>query len=390
MTDNLKNDFLQKIEWRFYSYLVQYQLAKYDDDIIGKEVSANHNSVAYLSTLRVDRIAREKKKALLKAEIEYTKSISNELNQKVAEKMENVVNNESLIQKKYIEFPAIIFGLIEKLYMKSTSLSQLEFYINDISWLNRQLIDTLKHPYFSKQLQKSNRVKIDSLRSTLGILGEDNLKYFIPKYIVEQNIPKDSSFPLIGRKLFEHSLMTGTACFHLAKNSKLKINPYIAYTSGLFHELGAIILFRMYLDTFEQVWQEELKLARENIQQKRFNTISKIEPCRKHLRKMFFEHSRRFTGIVSKDFYFERLPLGKVLQRFCNRNSLDENGARDIISDYVDILEKANIYAEAEELFDVKLINEKNKAQLVLSKNITKEELVLLSSNNLKSFIEPN
>ena len=86
MTENLKNDFLQKIEWRFYSYLVQYQLAKYDDDIIGQEVSANHNSVAYLSTLRVDRIAREKKKALLKAEIEYTKSISNELNQKVAEK----------------------------------------------------------------------------------------------------------------------------------------------------------------------------------------------------------------------------------------------------------------------------------------------------------------
>ena len=212
MTDNVKNDFLKKIEWRFYSYLVQYQLAKYDDEIIGKEVSANHNTVAYLSTLRIDRIAREKKKALLKAEAQYTKSVSDELNQKVAEKMENIVNSEGLIQKKYIDLPAIIFGLIERLYMKSTSLSQLEFYINDVSWLNRQLIDTLKHPYFSKQLQKS-RVKIDTLRSTLGILGEDNLKYFIPKYIVEQNIPKDSSFPLIGRKLFEHSLMTGSACY---------------------------------------------------------------------------------------------------------------------------------------------------------------------------------
>lgn len=389
MTDNVKNDFLKKIEWRFYSYLVQYQLAKYDDEIIGKEVSANHNTVAYLSTLRIDRIAREKKKALLKAEAQYTKSVSDELNQKVAEKMENIVNSEGLIQKKYIDLPAIIFGLIERLYMKSTSLSQLEFYINDVSWLNRQLIDTLKHPYFSKQLQKS-RVKIDTLRSTLGILGEDNLKYFIPKYIVEQNIPKDSSFPLIGRKLFEHSLMTGSACYYLAKNSEKKVNPYVAYTSGLFHELGAIILFRMYLDTFEQVWQEELKLARENVQQKRFNTISKIEPCRKHLRKMFYEHSRRFTGIVAKDFYFERLPLGNVLERFCNRNPLDENGERDTISEYVDILEKANIYAEAQELFDVKLINEKNKAQLVLSKNISKEELTLLSSRNLKNFIEPN
>lgn len=390
MTNNTKNDFLQKIEWRFYSYLVKYQLAKYDDEIIGQEVSMNHNSAAYLSNLRVDRIAREKKKVLLKAEIEYTQSISNELNQKVSERMESIISNESLIQKKYIDFPSIIFGLIEKLYMKSTSLSQLEFYVNDISWLNRQLIDTLKHPYFSKQLQKSSRVKIDSLRSTLGILGEDNLKYFIPKYIVEHNIPKDSSFPLIGRKLFEHSLMTGTACYLLADHSESKINPYIAYTSGLFHELGAIILFKMYLDTFEQIWQEELKLARENIQQKRFNTISKIEPCRKHLRKMFFEYSRKFTGIVAKEFYSDRLPIGKILQRFCDRNTLNKNGERDIISDYVDILEKANIYSEAQELLEVKLINENNKIQLVSSKNITKEELKLLSSYNLKSFIEPN
>ena len=65
MTNNTKNDFLQKIEWRFYSYLVKYQLAKYDDEIIGQEVSMNHNSAAYLSNLRVDRIAREKKKAAL-------------------------------------------------------------------------------------------------------------------------------------------------------------------------------------------------------------------------------------------------------------------------------------------------------------------------------------
>lgn len=390
MTNNTKNEFFKKIEWRFYSYLVKYQLAKYDDDMIGEEVSLNYNSAAFLSNLRVDRIAREKKKALLKAEIEYTQSVSNELNQKVSERMEEIISNESLIQKKYIDFPAIIFSLIEKLYMKSTSISQLEFYINDISWLNRQLIDTLKHPYFSKQLKKSSRVKIDSLGSTLGILGEDNLKYFIPKHIIEQNIPKDSSFPLIGRKLFEHSLMTGTACYLLAKNSESKINPYIAYTTGIFHEIGAIILFRMYLDTFEQVWQEELKLARESIQQKRFNTISKIEPCRKHLRKMFFEHSRKFTGIVAKDFYFENLPIGKTLKRFCNQDPLDKNGERDIISDYVDILEKANIYAESQELFEVKLINEKNIAQLISSKNISQKELALLKSYNLKNFIEPN
>lgn len=385
--ENNKEEFLKKIEWRFYSYLVKYQLAKYDDDIVGKEISSSYNSSAYLSNLRIDRVARERKKALLEAEIRYTQSVSDDLNSIVQNRIEKIINDKDIIKKRYFDFPPILLSLLEKLYLKSTSISQLEFYINDVNWLSRFLTDTLKHPYFSKQLQRS-KAKIDNLRSTLGILGEDNLKYFIPKYIIEHNIPKNDSFPLIGRKLFEHSLMTGNACFHLSKNSKSKTNPYIAYTTGVLHEIGAIILFRIYLDTFENVWNEELKKSREELNQKRFNTISKIEPCKKHLRKMFFEYSRKFTGIFFENLSFERLLIEEVIKRFCNKTVFNNEGQRDIISEYVEILEKANTYSESEELLEVKLINIKNKKQLVLSKNITKEELLLLSSKNLKNFIE--
>ena len=384
---DVKNNFLTQIEFRFYSYLVQYQLAKYDEEIIGKEVSNNHNSTPPLSTLRIDRVAKQKRKAIAEAEAAYKQKISDELNAKVSEKMEYTIQNEDLTEKKYFNFPPILFALIDRLYTKASSIAQLEFYINDVTWLQRQLIDTIRLPYFSKQLG-SSRAKIDNLRSVLGIMGENNLKYFIPKYIIEHNIPKDSSFPLIGRKLFEHSLMTGTAAFHLASLSDNdKINPNVAYTVGLFHEVGAVILFKLYLETFEQVWQEELRKSRDDVDQKRYNTISKVEPCRKHLRKMFFEHSRRFTKSVVRDFTLERTPIQDILTRFCDKNPLNQEGQRDRFSEYVDILEKANIYSESQELFDVKLIEKKHKIQLVHSKNITKEELQMLHSKNLKSLI---
>jgi hypothetical protein len=384
MNKNVKNDFMSKIEWRFYSYLVQYQLAKYDDDILGKEVSINHNSAPYLSTLRIDRIAREKKEVILREEANYKQKISDEINSKVFEKMENIVNNENLINNKYFQIPPILFTLIDKLYLKSTSISQLETYINNVQWLNRNLIDTIRIPYFAKQLQGS-KAKIDTLRTTLGIMGENNLKYFIPKYIIEHNIPRDSSFPLIGRKIYEHSLMTGTACYHLATLNENKLNPHIAFTAGIFHEVGAIILFKMYTDIFEDVWREELHQSRDNLEQKRFNTISRIEPCRKRLRKIFYDHSRTFTKNIVRDFSFEKLPIKEILTRFCDRQPLNSEGLRDSVSEYVDILEKGNIYAESEELLQVKLITQKNKDQIVLSKNITKEELLLLSSQNLKN-----
>lgn len=387
MNTNVKKDFLTQIEWRFYSYLVQYQLAKYDEDIIGKEVSNNHNSTPPLSTLRIDRVAKQKRAAVRKAEADYKQKISDELNEKVSLIMEDTINNNNLTEKKYFDFPPTLFALLDRLYLKSTSIAQLELYINDVYWLHRKLMDTIRLPYFSKQLGGS-RAKIENLRSVLGIMGENNLKYFIPKYIIEHNIPKDSSFPLIGRKLFEHSLMTGTACFHLASLSdNKKINPNIAYTAGIFHEIGAVILFKLYLDTFEKVWQSELRQSREDINQKRYNTISKIEPCRKHLRKMFFKHSRRFTKSIVRDFTLERTPIKEILTRFCDKNPLNVDGEHDIISEYVDILEKGNIYAEAQELFDVKLIEKKHKIQLVHSKNITKKELKTLFSKNLKSLI---
>lgn len=385
MSSTEEKEFYQKIEWKFYSYFVQYQLAKYDDDIIGQEVDLNHNAATFLSDLKIDKQARERKEALIKATARYKLSVSNEISQKVADRVEELVQNEHLIEHKILDFPEILLVLLDKLYLPSSSYRDFEKLIDNSSWMSRMVLDTIKKPFFANQLiGKIGDTK--TLRTAIGLVGQNNLCTLVPTYIFQHNIPKDSSFPLIGRKIYEHSIMTATASYHLAANFYPKLNPSIAYTMAMFHEIGTIMLFKLYLEVFDEIWKEELQEARDNVDQKRFNAISKIEPSQQHMRKMFYENCRSFSKNIIQDLKFDRLPVQKALLRFCDKTVLNEDGEKDFISDYVEVLEKANLYAEAQELVNVKLINKKHRDYLAKTINISDKELELLKTKNLKSY----
>ncbi len=269
-----KEDYVNKIEWKFYSYFIKYQLAKYDEDIIGEEIKENHNETIKLSTLDIDKKARAKKEAAIKANMLYKKKVSEDISQKIILKMDYTLRSKDFLIKSNLIIPELLFVILDKLYIKSTTLSNLESLFTNVRWMEKMMLETIRDPFFSNQL-KGSKVKIDQIRTVIGLLGDHNLKLLVPKFIISQYIPKDTSFPLIGRKIFEHSLMTANSSYHLINNNeKSKLNPFIAYTSGILHELGTISLFKVYLKVFDEVWKEELKEARDNLDQKRFNAIS--------------------------------------------------------------------------------------------------------------------
>jgi hypothetical protein len=381
--DNKKQDFIDKINFKFYSYFIKYQLAKYDENIIGQEVKANHNENFKLSSLEIDKIAREKKIAILEEEKKYKEKISKEISDKIVARMDITLNKEDLMFSKLVDLPEILFVLLDKLYLKSTTLSHLETIIGQQRWLERQFKETIKTPHFSKQLEGSN-VKVDNIRTIIGLVGEMNLKLLIPSYIINYNIPKNDSFPLIGRKIYEHALSTANACYVLAQKQD-KVNPFIAYTAGFFHEIGTVALFKLYLNIFDIVWKEELKDARDKFNQKRFLAISHLEPSQKHMRDVFFHNSSKYTKNIVKDFNFERLPIKDILIRFSNKNKLNEDNEEDFISPYVDILDKANSFSEIKELHDVRLVNDNHFSHFLQFKNLNKEEITLLRKRSLKS-----
>ena len=265
---NKKQEFIDKINYKFYSYFIKYQLAKYDTDILGEEINANHNTEMKLSSLKIDQEARARKIAIMKEEKLYKESVSNEISEKIIKTMERTLKKDNLIFSKLVHLPEILFVIIDKLYMKSTSLSSLGTIIGQQKWLERQLKDTIKIPHFSEQLRGS-KVKVGGTRTIIGLVGENNLKLLIPSYIINYNIPKNDSFPLIGRKIYEHALSTANACYVLAEKDE-KLNPFVAYTAGFFHEIGTVALFKLYLNIFDLVWKAELKNARDKFDQKRF------------------------------------------------------------------------------------------------------------------------
>ena len=380
-----KKDYIKKVEWKFYSYFIKYQLAKYDEDIIGEEIKENHNETIRLSTLDIDKQARERKEAIIKADADYKKSVSEEMAKKVIDRMEKTLKSEEFLRKSNLVLPEILFVILDKLYMKSTTLSHLESLFGNCRWLEKMILETIKEPFFANQLH-GTRAKIDQLRTVIGLLGENNLKLLVPKYILSHFIPKDTAFPLIGRKIYEHSLMTANGSYHLINNdAKSKLNPFIAYTAGMLHELGTISLFKIYLKVFDDVWKEELQEARDKLDQKRFNAISKIEPSQKHMRTVFFENSRRYTKQIVETFNFERLPIQQVLLRFCDEQRLNEDGEEDLVTQYVDILTKSNRFAEGKELSSVNLINTKHFKQYLSFNKLNRDNVEHIAKHNLKS-----
>lgn len=346
------NEILSKINNLFYSYLVKYQLAKYDSENEGAEINQDEVSKVRKSMLSIDIQAREAKEQKVKEDLAYKSNLSDEFNFKVEKQLNEKLNDPDFLEDKTLNLFDIHYNLIDKVFANATTISSLEMLVKNISSLEKKI-----NEYAGKPNAKENT------RTSLGLIGTDNLKVYIPTLIAENTLTRDSSFPLLHRKLFEHIILTANSAFHLAayyrKNEGWNIDPYQAYVNALFHEIGTSIVFKQYLKVFDDVWRSELNEARENKDQKRYTTISKLEPSHIHLRNALKHYQKNFSSLAADLFHFERIMTKQVIKEYVSDN-LRVINTTDKLSMYTDILIKANAYAEARELLEANLIKEQH------------------------------
>lgn len=378
-----KIEIIEKIQYKFYSYLVKYQLAKYNEEQLGKEINQAEIVNSRRSMLAIDLAAREEKIKKQQNDLMYKTSISNDFNEKIRNKIIEVLKNEHLYDAKFLNLHELLFVVLDKLHLTATTISNLEMIIKNIMYIEKKICD----------LNNKKDMK-DKLRNTLGMLGIDNLRILIPYFIAENTVSKDDSFPLMKNKIVEHMLLTANSCYHLVKFNEekykdLKISETESYINGLFHEIGTSAVFKIYLQVFDQIWKEELKKARESVDQRRFDTISKLEPSHIDLRDILFEYHNKYTSNIVSDFDFQRLQTHRIIDHFC----LDKNFEEDSLlekrnSIYLEILRKANAYAEVKELLDLNLIKQEHFDYYCNYFGLTKEEITYLLKNVNKNIIK--
>lgn len=380
---NEKND----IQWKFYSYMIDYELAKYN------KKKENVEDLNYgRSKLSIDVKAREialEKKNIIK---NYNQSIEDDLNDKALKLFEEELEKRYLLSEKNFEsdiyFPETAGDLLEHLSSKACRYSTIDQYSNTLLGLKNFLAKIASNKFFSPDLDDETKERFKSTTLALSHIGIQNARYVAPIFIITKNFVNNTSFNLANRKIYDYSVQTGNIAMFLTEfyNSKnnLRLDPYTSYTIGSLSELSFLPSLKLYFEIFAKIWSNEIKISKIKQDIKLQSALNIAHPSILSLRKSISLYSKKMTLNIFKNYNFKRLPISETFNRYINSNILNSDGELDYISKYTEILIKSIALSEMLTLKRVHLLGDSNVEKHLISAKITNAELSFIMTKNVR------
>ncbi|MBQ4800335.1 HDOD domain-containing protein [Pseudoalteromonas sp. MMG006] len=349
-----------------------------------------HQQIGFIHTLDIDYGEPMKQRTLLQVEVaaqqkrQQSSTAHHKYRAQASEQLHKVI--ETVILKKLEDMDAVIHStigiedgiasILDILAVKSASVGRLEPLVNDLSWLGRELITLVNLPYYRNQRCKNTSVKVDSPSLALRYIGLDNLQLVIPTFAVRHWMPHSTEpFPLLKRRLRDSAMANAIAAQKIAELNK--VNPIHAFTLGMLLDVGRIALVRLYLKTFEQVWQRKVQLARQEQQKDLHTALLELKPDPLFLTTLLSNKSIAVSAKVIEQMAFKYLPFKGVMQQLVH--GVDKN---DEMLPLTDIMLKARCYSHYLNLKEHQLI-EPDEIQAWFSHfKFTKTELKTLQTSN--------
>ncbi|MEL0646409.1 HDOD domain-containing protein [Pseudoalteromonas agarivorans] len=349
-----------------------------------------HQQIGFIHTLDIDYGEPMKQRTLLQVEVaaqqkrQQSSTAHHKYRAQASEQLHKVI--ETVIFKKLEDMDAVIHStigiedgianILDILAVKSASVGRLEPLVNDLSWLGRELITLVNLPYYRNQRSKNTSVKVDSPSLALRYIGLDNLQLVIPTFAVRHWMPHSTEpFPLLKRRLRDSAMANAIAAQKIAELNK--VNPIHAFTLGMLLDVGRIALVRLYLKTFEQVWQRKVQLARQEQQKDLHTALLELKPDPLFLTTLLSNKSIAVSAKVIEQMAFKYLPFKGVMQQLVH--GVDKN---DEMLPLTDIMLKARCYSHYLNLKEHQLI-EPDEIQAWFSHfKFTKTELKTLQTSN--------
>ena len=165
------------------------------------------------------------------------------------------------------------------------------------------------------------------------------------------------------RKMRELSMSTAIAAKELAPFYGVKEQH--AFTLGMLLELGKIALVRLYLRTFEKVWQAKVKIARDKKQKDLHSALLELSPDPLFLRNLLVNHSAELSRKLIEKMELKYLPFNAVMEEYAQ--TYLPNAHKKIADPMAltTVMQKAYGYAQMLVLKDSQLIEE-DEAELLL------------------------
>ncbi len=329
--------------------------------------------------LEVEVAAEKKRQKVSTAHHKYRAQAAKHLHQVIESLMNKQLEDINSVIHETIGIQDSVPAILDILAVRSVSVGRLEPLIKDLSWLGRELVTFVNLPHYRQQRNKHTAVKVDNPLLALRYIGLDNLKFVVPTFAMRHWMPHSTEpFPLLKRRLRDNSMACAIAAQEIAKLNG--VNEEHAFTLGMLLDVGKIALVRLYLRTFEQVWQQQVTKARDELKKDLHTALLELKPDPLFLSGLLSKLSLKVTAAVVEQMAFRYLPFNTVMQQLISPEANNED------LPLTKVILKARCYAQYLSLNAHQLVESDEIERWFAYFDFTKVELDQLAKCNFEHF----
>lgn len=374
-TQSDSHDRLAVLGRRFINFLISLNFARDQHRAESGQVKAEPESRREL--LNVERERRTEVARLTAAEARVQERVKENLHSAIYTQIEQRLNDQTYLRERLLGLTAHAPQLLDALHAPSVSRRDLETFAAGLDWLQDGVLKVVNQPPFATP-SDSGRSKITNFRSAVNFVGTNDLQLIVPALTMQHWLPPaEAPFMLLRRKLWKHVMGTGLVCQRLAELEG-SLDPAVAFASGVFHEMGKVVLARLYLRLFDEERSEMLKSLRDERQTSRYNALLECKPDQQFLRDLMLQKERVVTNDLFAGMTMQRLPLADIYADFASATRVQD------VAGYARLLYQANTYSEFVMLHAANLATLDDGKQMFVAANLNASVVAELRKLDLK------
>lgn len=363
---------------RFIDYMISLNFAR--GQFMTDEGIAEDNEEAARELLAVEQKRRAEKAKKTAVQEKVRQDVEVRFQRRLFREVDRRLQDQAAIRDRVLMLPENGPALIDALFSPATTSKKVELLSQGLDWLQVGMVKIVNMPPFADP-NDSKRARITNYRGALNFVGAEDIKVIAPALSMQNWLPPaEPPFVLLRRKLWQHVMGTGIVAQRLAELDET-LDPAIAFCSGIFHEMGKVVLSRLYLNVFEDVRQGMLKDLRNETTSARYNALVQIEPDQQVLRDLMVKKEREVTRLLFESFAMQRLRLADIYQEF--EGAVSAEG----LSGYARLLYQANAYSEFKMLHHANLASVEDGKTMFAAARLSGKTILELRKLNLKKLI---
>jgi HD-like signal output (HDOD) protein len=376
-----KSTIQQFIDQRFDQLFIDVKEALLNASFDGEKaptVIELEQSKTIRSLLRVEKQAIREKHLNKKLEQSHLNEIRSHVDVEVEKRLIESLKDVDTLYHKVLQVDEKLPELLDVLSMRAATISKIQLAAEQIPWLFQDLIKMVNMPKYQRIDNRGKVVVVDSLRVALNFFGIDNLKPVILSLAMRRWLPQITDpYPQIKISIRDQSMVTAMACKQIASLSK--VDEAQAFSLGMLHIVGKVIIVRMYFRLFETVRREALIEAQVAQKNQDHLALARIEPSGEFLSYLLEELAMPVSSAMIDKMNLRRLFITNAMQEFANHTPLEE------MSPMGRVLYQGHAYAKYRMLKANKLIDVQQSKDFLRTLSLPTGALELLKITDVRS-----